>query len=105
MPILSVKADRARDVILQRIVRRHMKPGERIPSEMQLAAELKMNHQTVRRGLAQLVEEGVIVKQRGVGTFVRPVRNLHVGEPVALLLPNSFFRIDAFSAPGLVYEG
>src|SRR5436190_15225118 len=105
MPTGSIKAGLARDAVLNRIVRGQLNPGQRIPSEMQLAAELKMNHQTVRRGLAQLVEEGVIVKQRRVGTFVRPVKSLHVGEPVSLLLPNSLFRIDAFSAPGLVYNG
>src|SRR5689334_4998770 len=105
MPTLSVKAQLAREAILKRIVRGRMKPGDRIPSEMQLASELKMNHQTVRRGLAQLVDEGVIVKQPGVGNFVKPVSTLHVGTSVAMVLPTQYLQMKSFSPAGFVYEG
>jgi GntR family transcriptional regulator of arabinose operon len=105
MRTMSVKATMAREAILKRIVRGRMKPGDRIPSEMQLASDLKMNHQTVRRGLAQLVEEGVIVKQAGVGNFVKPIASLHVGTPIAIVMPASYLQMKGFSPAGLIYDG
>ena len=105
MPAVSVKANIARAAILKRIARERMKPGDRIPSELQLASDLKMNHQTVRRGLAKLVEEGVIVKQPNVGSFVRPIGPLHANASVALILPENYFHIDVFSPTAHLYDG
>ena len=82
-----------------------MKPGARIPSEMQLARELGMNNRTIRRGLAQLVDEGVIVKQAGAGSFVKPTDHLHATTSTALMLPEHLSHVERFSATGLVYDG
>ena len=47
-----------------------------VPSEPSLAAELRAAPMTVRRAIEELVDEGVLVRQRGrgKGTFVRDVR-------------------------------
>lgn len=47
-------------------------PGERLPSERDLAAMLKVSRDTVREALATLVEAGYVVSRRGRygGTFV-----------------------------------
>ncbi len=53
----------------------HHRPGERLPTEAQLAARFGVNRHTVRQGVAALVEEGLVVTRRGSGAFVaaRPV--------------------------------
>ena len=44
-------------------------PGERLPSENQLAAEYGLSRHTVRKALNLLSAEGYIVTEQGRGTF------------------------------------
>jgi GntR family transcriptional regulator len=45
--------------------------GQAIPSERQLSSELGVSRLTVRAALDELVREGLLVRRRGSGTFVR----------------------------------
>jgi GntR family transcriptional regulator len=47
-----------------------LKPGESLPATRQLAAELKLNPNTVQHAYRTLVLEGVIEVRRGLGAFV-----------------------------------
>src|SRR5258708_7206432 len=47
-----------------------LRPGERLPSARDLAAELSVNFHTVRRAYQDLEREGLLFRERGVGTFV-----------------------------------
>ncbi len=47
-----------------------LKPGDRLPAELELARRLAVARVTVRRALAELVREGVLVRARAKGTFV-----------------------------------
>ena len=51
-------------------------PGDKLPSEAQLAARFCANRHTVRRALAALAEAGIVHARRGAGVFVtaRPTR-------------------------------
>src|SRR5690349_15859036 len=67
-----------RDQILALIGRGSLKPGMRIPTMRQVAVALKIDLNTVQRAYAELERDGVLSKQRGVGTFVTqaaPPRN------------------------------
>ncbi len=44
--------------------------GERLPSEIELSQMFSLNRNTVRQALLQLVNEGLVEKKNGVGTFV-----------------------------------
>jgi DNA-binding GntR family transcriptional regulator len=44
--------------------------GERLPNEVELAGTLAISRPTMRRALHELVEKGILVRQRGVGTRV-----------------------------------
>ena len=50
-------------------------PGALIPGEQRLAQEHGMNRETVRKALALLRGEGLIVSRKGEGTFVREQRD------------------------------
>jgi GntR family transcriptional regulator len=47
-------------------------PGEQLPSEAQLAAQLGISRPTLREALLNLEQEGIIIRKHGVGTFVAP---------------------------------
>jgi LacI family transcriptional regulator len=44
--------------------------GDKLPTLRELSSAMGMNHRTVRRGIEQLVRDGVLEVRRGVGVFV-----------------------------------
>jgi GntR family transcriptional regulator len=46
------------------------KPGEAIPSEMELAGRFKVSQGTVRKAIDELATENLLVRRQGKGTFV-----------------------------------
>ena len=59
-----------RDVLVKRIVDGVWRPGETLPSEMDIATDLRVSQGTVRKALNELVEENFVVRRQGKGTFV-----------------------------------
>src|SRR5258708_35095966 len=59
-----------REQILGLIGRGALKPGAQLPTMRQVAVALKIDLNTVQRAYAELEHDGVLTKQRGVGTFV-----------------------------------
>lgn len=57
------------------IVRGDYPPGSKLPGENLLAKRYTVSRNTVREALTVLVEDGLIVKQQGRGTFVAPERS------------------------------
>lgn len=49
-----------------------LEPDAQLPPERDLAEIADVSRVTVRKAVAQLVEEGVLEQRRGAGTFVRP---------------------------------
>ena len=61
---------RVKDHIRQRIDAGVWQPGDRIPSEQELVAELGMSRMTIHRALRELAALGLLERHAGVGTFV-----------------------------------
>ena len=59
-----------REQILALIGRGRLKPGTQLPTMRQVAVALRIDLNTVQRAYAELERDGVLLKQRGVGTFV-----------------------------------
>ncbi|QWF84309.1 GntR family transcriptional regulator [Amycolatopsis sp. CA-230715] len=55
--------------ILRRAVERDLPPGSPIPSERELAERYHVSRLTVRSAIGKLVEEGLLARVRGKGTF------------------------------------
>jgi GntR family transcriptional regulator len=62
---------RLRDQIASQIAQNVWGPGEAIPTETELATTHKMAIGTVRRAIQTLVEDGLVERSQGKGTFVR----------------------------------
>ena len=59
-----------REKIREQIAGGDLKPGEKLPPEEELAAQLGVSRMTMRRGILDLIDEGALYRRRGVGTFV-----------------------------------
>lgn len=52
------------------IEKKVLRPEDALPSERQLAADLRVSRITVRKALEGLIEEGLLVSRQGAGNFV-----------------------------------
>jgi len=68
---LPKKAERIADEIRRWIVRRHLSPGDRLPTEKELIAKLASSRGTVREALKILEAQGLIQVTPGVGGGAR----------------------------------
>jgi GntR family transcriptional regulator len=68
----------ARQHLLNLIEEGIYQPGQQLPSESDLAAQLGISRPTLREALFNLEQEGVIVRKHGVGTFVAPAYSRRV---------------------------
>jgi GntR family transcriptional regulator len=83
---------RLKDAFAARIAQGEWRPGAAIPPEVDLAVEYRVALGTVRKAIDGLVQEGLIDRRQGRGTFVRKAdftnalfrffRHTHDGEPV-----------------------
>ena len=59
-----------KDLLVQALERGEWKPGEMIPSELELAARFQVSQGTVRKAVDELSTENLLVRRQGKGTFV-----------------------------------
>jgi DNA-binding transcriptional regulator YhcF (GntR family) len=58
-----------------RIIKKDLKEGNKMPSVRELAKELKVNPNTVQRAYKELESEEIIVSKRGMGSYVTEDKN------------------------------
>jgi GntR family transcriptional regulator len=57
-------------LLTQSLVAGEWKPGEAIPSELELAARYQVSQGTVRKAIDELAGENIVVRRQGKGTYV-----------------------------------
>ncbi len=67
-------------------------PGDQILPELKLAKKLNVSHSTVRRALEDLVDEGLLLRQRGSGTYVNEIPKLRKRPAKTAISLASFFQ-------------
>jgi GntR family transcriptional regulator len=63
-------AEQIFSILFERILKGEYSPGEQLPSESDIASELKVSRASVRTALARLEASGQISRRHGEGTFV-----------------------------------
>lgn len=88
-PAFSPLYQQIKGLILQSLQAGEWKPGEAIPSEMDLAARFRVSQGTVRKAIDELAAENLVVRRQGKGTFVSTHAEQHVRYRFLRLVPDS----------------
>ena len=93
-PAFSPLYQQIKVLILQSLQAGEWKPGEAIPSEMDLAARFRVSQGTVRKAIDELAAENLVVRRQGKGTFVATHSEQHVQYRFLKLMPDAGDRAD-----------
>src|SRR3954462_1053408 len=88
-PAFSPLYQQIKGLILQSFEAGEWKPGEAIPSEMELAARFRVSQGTVRKAIDELAAENLVVRRQGKGTFVATHAEQHVRYRFLKLVPDA----------------
>ena len=88
-PSFSPLYQQIKSLILQSLQAGEWKPGEPIPSEMDLASRFKVSQGTVRKAIDELAAENLVVRRQGKGTFVATHAEQNVQYRFLKLVPDS----------------
>jgi GntR family transcriptional regulator len=69
-PTFSPLYKQIKGLIMQSLESGEWRPGEAIPSEIELAASYKVSQGTVRKAIDELAAENYLLRRQGKGTFV-----------------------------------
>ncbi|RYF69776.1 MAG: GntR family transcriptional regulator [Comamonadaceae bacterium] len=88
-PSFSPLYQQIKSLILQSLQAGEWKPGEPIPSEMELAGRFRVSQGTVRKAIDELAAENLVVRRQGKGTFVATHAEQHVQYRFLKLVPDA----------------
>ncbi len=88
-PAFSPLYQQIKGLILQSLQVGEWKPGEAIPSEMELASRFGVSQGTVRKAIDELAGENLLLRRQGKGTFVSTHAEQQVQYRFLRLMPDS----------------
>ena len=88
-PAFSPLYQQIKGLILHSLQQGEWKPGEAIPSEMELASRFRVSQGTVRKAIDELAAENLVMRRQGKGTFVATHAEQHVQYRFLKLLPDT----------------
>ena len=65
------------NIISEKIANGELKPGDKLPSESDLMHEYGVSRITIRGAISELVEDGILARSQGKGTFVALPKATH----------------------------
>ncbi|MBX3610314.1 MAG: GntR family transcriptional regulator [Hydrogenophaga sp.] len=87
-PAFSPLYQQIKGLILRSLQAGEWKPGDMIPSELDLAARYKVSQGTVRKAIDELATDNLVVRRQGKGTFVATHAEQHIQFRFLRLLPD-----------------
>ncbi|NLX04258.1 MAG: GntR family transcriptional regulator [Phycisphaerae bacterium] len=81
------KRTQLRSAILSALGRGDFKVGDKLPTEAELIRRYGISRATVREGLASLVEDGILARRRGDGTYVASLSPDRRSKMLAAMIP------------------
>ncbi len=69
-PAFSPLYQQIKSLMTRSLQQREWRPGEAIPSEIELAARFKVSQGTVRKAVDELAADNLLIRRQGKGTFV-----------------------------------
>ena len=87
-PAFSPLYRQIKDLLTRSLQGGEWRPGEVIPSELELAARFKVSQGTVRKAIDALADENLLVRRQGKGTFVATHTERQVQFRFLRLLPD-----------------
>ena len=88
-PAFSPLYQQIKVLILHSLQAGEWKPGELIPSEMELAVRYRVSQGTVRKAIDELAAENLVMRRQGKGTFVATHAEQHVQYRFLRLMPDN----------------
>ncbi len=88
-PAFSPLYQQIKGLLLKSLQGGEWKPGEAIPSEMDLAARYRVSQGTVRKAIDELAADNLLVRRQGKGTFVDTHAEKHAQYRFLKLVPDS----------------
>jgi GntR family transcriptional regulator len=88
-PAFSPLYQQIKGLILKSLQGGEWKPGEAIPSEMDLAARYRVSQGTVRKAIDELAADNLLVRRQGKGTFVDTHSEKHAHYRFLKLVPDT----------------
>ncbi len=76
-PLFQPLYMQVRELLVARLDAGEWKPGEAIPSELELAARFRVAPGTVRKAIDALAADNLLVRRQGKGTYVATLINEH----------------------------
>lgn len=76
---MQARFARIKAIITEQIENGEIQPGDQVASENVLAERYQVSRMTARRALTELVDEGILMRTQGLGTFVsdhRPMSSM-----------------------------
>lgn len=67
---MNSRIDRVKSAFRNHILQKHLKIGDRLPSEGEMAKALGVSRNTLREAYVALENEGIILRKHGIGTFI-----------------------------------
>lgn len=89
-------SDQIYEQIRDMIYRGEFTPGQKLMAERDMASLFRVGRPTVRTAIQKLIDQGLVIAKRGVGTFVMDETLRRKNRPLLQVLNNEEFTISEF---------
>jgi DNA-binding LacI/PurR family transcriptional regulator len=93
---MSEKQTHVRSIILTALNKGEFKIGSKLPTETELTLKYGISRSTIREGFASLVQEGILTRRRGAGTFVQNLTASKGSKIIGAMVPCMRSHKDSF---------